>query len=452
MIRRLVCLLLLAAALTSVSVISAQAGIQATVFYLGSEGANSDSPVGVGDAVSLYAANSTESIRLSAPDELVLNYRANDSLSAAAYVASRGEQLLLVVAGTDGSRHEIDLPDLTTALVERYDQAIWLSAVDAEAQPLLLHVVPETDALARFDLPFEDAQVSFHSSGRYLLVASAAAGAVEVFRLPALESLSLSETAPYLANPAWSPQVEQFAVAAAASPEAAPDLLLVNVNTGSVQQVALPASISPRDVYIRWSATGQFLSTTIAIDASAQSSVLLIVDTETGLEQTVEQDGHDTRLISWSSDDSYALLSQSSYAGSESTTEYLLYAAADQTVRPLDMLNFVRPNLLTWHPAEPQLDILGQSILDEQFGVFEFSVEDETLLPVYVTADESFSESGLLWTADGRETIVVSPPQDPLDLLLGVDYTLNWLDRSSGTLTRLSPTSISVLPYAIQVR
>jgi|GEM_PF-4883095 len=433
---------MIGAVLFTGSQLSAQDAAPPLVFFLGRSDGNADGIIDAQDAVAVFASDEAgRTTQISTTDEAVLNYRANPAHDRVAFIAFADGALSLVIASLDGSRTLFPLPSLSFALIEQFDDFVTLTARSNDGSILLVTIDAATGAtLGEQTLP-SDAEVRINADTSAAAVYSGSASSASLYSLPDLSPLPV--TLPIgVGRPSWSPAGSMLALAGDTA------LYLVDSAAANTRTIDLP--MSPDAGSIHWSSAGRFVSLAVPAPAEGPSSALL-VDTADGSTQLLSDPARDVRLQGWADGDSAALVSLSQYVDSTLTIAYALLTPMQPLV-PLDTINFVRPQALAWVPQTTQLGILGQSFLDGQSGLFALDIRDQTLNPVYSTADASFADGTFQWTSDGAGAVIVSLASDPLELLLGVSYQISYLDRASGTLTRLSPSSVAPLTYGLQIR
>lgn len=426
----------------------------ALVFYLAREDSDQDGLISVQDPVGVYMTlpNQT-STRLSLADESVLNYRAAPGFDGAAYAAEDAEGFALWVRDLAGEGVRFPLTNLRFALVERYDTIIWISARDANGQTSIIGFDPVSGEIARRELAAPDVQVKFDPAGGWVSAYSRGSQTMELYALPSLEPAALTLPPAFFSRPVWSPNGGLLALAAGNDPGGADvQLLLIDAATGETRSASLPPAVNP-DGFVEWSATGTYITASLLPDESTGEALpvsLIAVDslTVTPLLDEVAN----LRVVAWAFDDRTALVSRTLTIDATIATDYALLNPADASLTSLEIVSFAQPTYFNWSPTAPTLGILGTAAMDGQSGIFTMDAETQALGTLYTSTDPGLASGALIWTTDGSQMLILSGVQDPIELLLGVTYTLSIFDPATGALTRLSPNTISPLPYGFQVR
>lgn len=448
--RSLIPLLILCAIAAFASPSHAQEDVAA--FYLGREDVTGDGQINTLDSVGVFAAyTSGENVRLSSTDEQVYSYVANSAHDSIAYITADDAGVVLHIAALGGDATTYPLANTRFALVERYGARVWLSGQDTAGDNFLAGIDPATGAETRTRLDDEDVVISFGVGESGALAYSASQQRVAVIALPALTITPLALPTRILGAPAWSPAGDSFALVANDAGGAGLSLVTMTMS-GETRAVPLPAIADPMIAFVRWSAAGRTI--TIKIEDSAGTpgitQPLLLVDVASGVVTTLGDGSAYIEPIAWASDDR-ALLLSANRPGEEAALEYRLYDPATALDRPLETLSLAQPTFFAWRPNTSQIWVLGTPFLEGQSGISAFDTATDALSVLYTTPGTSLLGGALLWSAAGDRLIVLETVQDPISQLMGISYSLSRYDEASAALVRLSPQTVSPLPFGIQV-
>jgi hypothetical protein len=445
LIRLLVCVILAFA-----SPVRAQDEVAA--FYLGREDVTADGQINTLDPVGVYVAYASgENVRLSASDTQVFSYAANPARDSIAYISADDLGVTLHIAALDGSTTSYGLTNTRFALVERYGAQVWLSGQDDAGENFLIGIDPATGGETRARLEDEDIVLSFGEGERGALAYSAAQGRITLVALPALAVTPFALSARILSSPAWSPAGDSFALVA--DDVGGTGLSLIIMTTGGeMRTLPLPAIADPQIAFVDWSAAGSFITIKIE-DSTGTPGVtqpLLLVDVANDAVTTLGDGSAYIESIAWASDDR-ALLLSANRPGEDATLEYRLYDVATALQRPLETLSLAQPTFFAWRANTSQLWVLGTPFVEGQSSISAFDTATDTLSFLYTVPNNSLLGGALLWSTAGDRLIVVESVQDPISQLMGVAYSLSRFDEASAALVRLSPSTVSPLPFGVQV-
>jgi hypothetical protein len=350
-----------------------------------------------------------------------------------------------------GSAAAYPLVDTRFALVEGYGVQVWLSGQDEAGENFVMGIDPATGAETRARLEDEDVIISFGASERGALAYSAAQGRVAVVALPTLTITPLALPARILGAPAWSPGGESYALVAD-DPGGGGLSLVIMTMGGETRAVPLPAITDPMIAFVGWSAAGRYVTIKIEDSAGTPSVTqpLLLVDVASGAVTMLGDGSAYIEPIAWASDDR-ALLLSANRPGEDATLEYRLYDAATGLDRPLETLSLAQPTFFAWRPNTSQLWVLGTPFVEGQSGISAFDTATDALSALYTTPGTSLLGGALLWSASGETLVVLESVQDPISQLMGVAYSLSRYDEAAAALVRLSPQTVSPLPFGVQV-
>ncbi|MBC7815206.1 MAG: hypothetical protein H7175_28870 [Burkholderiales bacterium] len=464
--------------------------LHASVFFLGRTDSSGDGQVSLSDEVALYAnvrtvdtdTVSEPSQRLSAEGVNVLQFDTATNGEAVAYIAqpapsatNESNSLVLeIVQVSDLSSTRVTLTDLTAATAQFFEDAIWVSGYNADGMPLLRGLNPTNGEVIGervFETP--TAQITLDPSGQWALNFMAETGAVEVFSLPAFEpvALELPSTGTIVDAPQWSPSLdgERFVTLfAAANNPANFGLWIVDAEGSDVQAIDLPDYEGVNRVSATWSDHGEYVVTTArqaAPDPSGSVPPITIIDAAADASTapvSLQEAGFRLSVFGWSSGDAFALVLKQpvNTSNRESSIpvfpEFMLYNSASQQLTPLESMAQVEPQTAKWSPTETRLGILGQSLLDGQYGVYALSAAEDTLTTLLSSFDTGLTQGNIYWTQDGAQVIVLAPSTDSAQGLittpLGTPFALFVLDVASEAVVRLSPEGIAVDLYNVNVQ
>lgn len=450
---RLLTLFLVVCAIAVVITPSAHAQEEVVAYYLGREDVTGDGQINTLDSVGVFAAfASGQSLRLSPTDQQVFSYRVRPADGALAYISADDAGVVLHIATLSGAVAPFPLADTRFALVERFGAQVWLSGQDEGGENFLAGIDPATGAETRAPLADEDVVISFSAAETGALAYSAESGRIAAAALPTLALTQPTLSARILGAPAWSPTGDRFALVTADDASGAGLALLVMTISGETRVLPLPAIASPQVAFVGWSAAGRYITIKIEDSAGTPSVTqpLLLVDLVSGAVTTLGDGSAYVEPIEWASDD-HALLLSANRPGDDATLEYRLYEATSGLDRPLETLGLAQPTFFAWRPGTPQLWVLGTPFVEGQSGISAFDTTTDALSTLLTTNGTGLLGGALLWSDAGDKLVVLESVQDPISQLMGVAYSLSRYDEASAALVRLSPPTVSPLPFGVQV-
>ena len=273
-------------------------------------------------------------------------------------------------------------------------------------------------------------------------------------------------------TPQWSPSLVDTGRFAAtfAAPNAPTNfgLWVADAETGGVQAIDMPDYEGVNRVSAAWSDHGEYIVSTArqaaaAPDGSVPPITIVGVNAEAPTAPvSLQETGFRLSVFGWSPADEYALVLKQPVNTSNRNPsvplfpEFMLYNSASQQLTPLESLAQVEPQTVKWSPTETTLGIVGQSLMDGQYGVYALSAADDRLTTLLSTFDTGLTQGNIFWTQDGAQIVLLAPSTDTTQGLittpLGTPFALYVLDLSSGAVVRLSPEGIAVDLYNVSVQ
>jgi hypothetical protein len=450
--------------------------LHASVFFLGRTDSNGDGQISLTDELALYAnvnGESTLSQRLSVEGISVMQFDAAPDNQSVAYIAHGDDGLVLeIVQAADRSTNRIALTDLTAATVQVFEDAIWISGYNADGMPLLRGLNPTTgEVIGERVFESATAQITLDPSAQWALNFMAETSTVEVFSLPAFEPVALElPSGTVVDTPQWSPSLVntgRFATTFAADTPTNFGLWVVDAETGDVKAIDLPDYEGVNRVSAAWSDYGDHIVSTArqaapTSDGSVPPIMIVDVNAEDAAPVSLQEAGFRLSIFGWSPQDEYALVLKQPINSSNRNPsvplfpEFMLYNSASQQLTPLESMAQVEPQTAKWSPSETILGIVGQSLMDGQYGVYALDAADDSLTTMLSTFDTGLTQGNIFWTQDGAQIILLAPSTDTTQGLittpLGTPFALYVLDLESGAVVRLSPEGIAVDLYNVSVQ
>lgn len=292
-----------------------------------------------------------------------------------------------------------------------------------------------------------DSILRFHPTLPYLLIESTASHKAEIFSLAPMTEIATLTSSGGAVNADWSPQQPTVAFLAEGAP-----LVLFDAVSGESDSIPLQTeSFSPQTV--KWSRTGRYIQISgTPLEGREDDQPLTLLDSASHEVLTIGNPGTVLTLLNWSPTDQYALVDESVMIDRAIQAQYRLYdldarvfAATSEAA-----IGFITPAFSAWSPSGDELAMIGQSRLDGNAGLYLVQIADGVLQTLYNTAESSFTQATAYWLND-RAFLLVMPVTDELETLRGINQQLAVLDRTDGTLTRLTSSALTVVPFTLQV-
>jgi hypothetical protein len=426
-----------------------------SAYFLGTEDRNNDGVSDLKDGLNLYRIVGGKATQINQTSENVRNALPDFATGRVAYIAQDTIAApTLTLVGADGKQTSIELKGLANAALQYFGKTLWLTAQDDKSQFYIIGEDATLKETGRVEVNLTSPTFGFDVSGQWASAYDPNQRRLLLYHLPDLTLTDLSIDTPWGA-PAWGPQSSRFAVPTgdANNPHGLTLVEPPNKTTAGAD-LELPAD-TVKAVQIQWSPSEKYLSYRSLPGASLTAELpLKLVNTGDETLETFSQKDAQLRVVTWSSDDRYALVSAaSSPLADQISVNYRIFDPQKREFVAGDPVNtFVTPVAFAWQPNKHILAILGTSLIDSKPGIFTFNVETGAISTLYNSSDENLLKSNLFWSSDGASIFFTAASTDVLSQLTGVTNALLSLDVASGKASVVSPDDVSVLSYGIQVR
>lgn len=427
-------------------------------YFLGLEDRNGDGVSDLSDGLNLYAVANGQTSRLNTPAENVRNYLPDFDSGEVAYVAQTAEQgATLTRLNAESQRQSITLTGLKTPLLQRCAAVIWLTAQDIKGQFLLLGYDLTLTEVARAVIPMSSPLIAFDPTGHWVTAYDQSTRKLRLYSLPGLALIPLPTPLTPWGPPVWARHSARLAVPV--SDFSVPTRIKIMVidpptdlRTGADPELS---SDTTSLVQAQWSANENYLTyRTLPGTALAAALPLRLINTRNLSIATNAENDAQLRVVNWSDDDQYALVSEASSPLSDAiSVNYRIFKPAENQFMPGDQISaLIAPVAFAWQPHTHVLGILGTSLVDGKAGIFTFDVESAILSTLYTADKVDILKGNIFWSGDGSSLLFTAQLTDPLSQLAGNGNTLRVLDIRTANTVILSPDDVTVLPYGIQVR
>ena len=428
-----------------------------SAYFLGMEDRNGDGVSDLDDGLNLYAVTDAQVKTVNTADENVRNYLSSFEQGTAAYVAEQADSALtLTVAGPADSRRTTALTGLSSAVVQRLDDPIWLTAQDESKRFVIVGFDSRLRESARATVNLADPTITFDPTGQWASATNADSRALLLYRLPDLTPVTLPDSVRVMGPPAWAHDSARLAVAVAGEDADSIEIALIEPPETVARGAALDGvTEGTRSVQVQWSANNRFLTyRTMPGIALSAALPLRLIDARTQTVTRLDEADVQLRIVNGSDDDRYALVSESAaaVAGQMSVNYRILDVIEGRMTSDNPVNTFVTPVAFAWQPRAHALGILGKSVVDGKPGIFRYDVESGAVSTLYNSDDGDLLQGSLFWSSDGASLLFTARRTDPLSELTGTTNTLRRLDPATSKVTVVSPDSVSVLPYGLQIR
>ncbi len=427
----------------------------ADIYFLGISDRNGDGVSDLSDGVNLYAVTGEDTARLNTGDENVRSYLPDWERGSVAYLAATpAQETSLTLISADGQRRSISLTGLQAPLLERCADTVWISAQDESSRALVIGYDLKLTEVARAVIPLSHPLFAFDPTGQWLTAYDQTAQKLMLYRLPNLTPTPLPGTVSPWGPPVWARHSARFALPI--EDGGALNMALIDPAADLRRSDDLGLSTDRiRLIQPQWSADERYLTYRTLPGADLASALALrLIDAETLALTTLAENDTQLRVVAWSDDDRYALVSESSAALSEqiSVNDRLYDPAKNQLLPGNQASALIAPVAFAWQPGTHLLGILGTSQIDGKAGIYTFNAATAELVTLYQTDREDILNSSLTWSGDGTKLLFTARSNDPVNLLTGNSNLLRMLDIRTGNTVILSPDDVAVLPYGIQIR
>jgi hypothetical protein len=446
--------IVLALLVVGIGTASGQAALE--VAFLGRSDTTGDGMVDSADGLALYAgALDSVAVPVSAPDAAVLQFDVRDDFGMIAYTADTPDGVVLdVVQTADLTSVRVPVADLSPLSISITASGVWLVGLNAQEIPVLRGIDPAAGTvIAENTFRRPNTQVAIDPTGQYALAYHQEAGALSVLALPSLDLVMFELDGFAVTPPQWSPVEAKFLIGIGdLTNNADLSVAVVDVPALQVTEIDVPDYPLTASILTNWSDSGSYITYTTQDPANPIPAPLTIIDVAAGTTSSVQDPGAFLSALSWSTGDTYALVSRQPVQTDPNVPvfqEFRLYETATGALTPLAAMMRLDPLVVKWSPVALELGVLGQLFDTGKQGVYTVAVPDGEPVTVLDSDIVQFYSGDLRWSSAGQ--IVYTAPSG--DAVTGDDtpQALYAADRASGSVIRLSPEGVLVQIMQLEV-
>ncbi len=403
------------------------------------------------DAAGVFTLSEAgEVIRISDPAQRVFSLLISDDGARAAYTAQTdaGMELFAFMSGSDNAAPQVTA--FTTGLegflrIEAVTvDRLYVTGSNSSGETILVECSDGCNPILTVG---SDSILRFHPALPYLLIEPLAGGQVHIFSLAPFAELAALPSSGAAVSADWSPTQPTMAYLAEGAP-----LVLFDALTDESVTIQLDAdSFEPQAV--KWSHTGRYIQLTGTPFAGREyDQPIRLVDSTSHEVLTIGNPGTVLTLLDWSPTDRHVLVDESVTIDRAAQAQNRVYDLETRAFASTSeaAIGFITPAFSAWNPSGDELAIIGQSRLDGNAGLYLVNLADGVLQTVYNTADPSFTQAIAHWLHNPA-FLLVMPVTDELENLRGISQQLALLDPADGSLTRLTASTLTIVPFTLQV-
>lgn len=420
------------------------------VFFLARSDTNGSGSIDAGDNIGLYRQILNQSVRFTPETMTVLAYTVDDANSEIVYVGEELQSMTVSRVGLDGTPIGV-YPVTQVNVVEDVkvgNDTIWVIGLSTTRRPTLVGFSrADGSVITNYSTRSSSSEIELSPDGSYLLAYNLS-GAIDAFRLPAVERVSLELSGYLQSAPTWSSNQNQIMLAASPVDNINDYQVWVkNVGDGAFSAIDVAETGAVLQSNTTWSNTGQYIvyaPTIIDDDSNVSRKTLSVVNVSAGTVSEVSDPDFDLSFLGWSFDDSYALVRKFSLSDESAPAQLAVYNATDGSMRTLD-LQFAIPESAVWHPELPQFVMLADAGFGT--GVTRFDATGtNSAITIVDGASAELAEATLAYDEDGSHIFILASASDPLADLMDVPSRAYRYQVSDGTLVETIVDGLQINP------